>query len=170
MATCTDCGDMVQQLLRERENLRGHLLDLYRERMSARDAMLGAASTPHEEEILRLREEVARCHDSLREADRVLRQAYAERDEARAEERRDVVDWLHNGADLADADGLIYGPYQDAIEMVADGIANGCHEGACAPDVAAPSDTSGVSSFFGTWPGDETDEELLAALRALEAK
>lgn len=25
----------------------------------------------------------------------------------------------------------------------------------------------GVSGFFGTWPGDETEEELLAALRAL---
>jgi hypothetical protein len=25
----------------------------------------------------------------------------------------------------------------------------------------------GVSSFFGTWPGDETDDELLAALDAI---
>lgn len=28
-------------------------------------------------------------------------------------------------------------------------------------------DGSGVSSFFGTWPGDETDEELLGALEAI---
>lgn len=34
-------------------------------------------------------------------------------------------------------------------------------------DTATPSETGGVSSFFGTWPGDETDEELLAALRAI---
>ncbi len=34
-------------------------------------------------------------------------------------------------------------------------------------DVAPPSDAGGVTSFFGTWPGDETDEELLAALRAI---
>jgi len=27
--------------------------------------------------------------------------------------------------------------------------------------------TTGVSAFFGTWPGDETDEELLAALEAI---
>ena len=26
---------------------------------------------------------------------------------------------------------------------------------------------TGVSAFFGTWPGDETDEELLAALKAI---
>jgi len=26
---------------------------------------------------------------------------------------------------------------------------------------------SGVSAFFGIWPGDETDEELLAAVRAI---
>ena len=26
-------------------------------------------------------------------------------------------------------------------------------------------DTAGVAAFFGTWPGDETDEELLAALK-----
>ena len=30
-----------------------------------------------------------------------------------------------------------------------------------------PSDTSGVSAFFGTWPGEETDAELLEALRAI---
>lgn len=30
-----------------------------------------------------------------------------------------------------------------------------------------PSDTSGVSAFFGTWPGGETDAELLEALRAI---
>lgn len=29
------------------------------------------------------------------------------------------------------------------------------------------SDTSGVSAFFGTWPGEETDAELLEALRAI---
>jgi len=28
-------------------------------------------------------------------------------------------------------------------------------------------ETSGVSAFFGTWPGDESDEELLEALRAI---
>jgi hypothetical protein len=28
-------------------------------------------------------------------------------------------------------------------------------------------ETSGVSAFFGTWPGDETDEELLRALEAV---
>ncbi len=28
-------------------------------------------------------------------------------------------------------------------------------------------ETSGVSAFFGTWPGDENDEELLEALRAI---
>lgn len=27
--------------------------------------------------------------------------------------------------------------------------------------------TSGVNAFFGRWPGDETDEELLEALEAL---
>ncbi|MCA9758682.1 MAG: hypothetical protein KDA27_23015 [Candidatus Eisenbacteria bacterium] len=27
--------------------------------------------------------------------------------------------------------------------------------------------TTGVSAFFGTWPGDESDEELLAALDAI---
>jgi hypothetical protein len=27
--------------------------------------------------------------------------------------------------------------------------------------------TTGVSAFFGTWPGDETDEELLEALKAI---
>ena len=33
---------------------------------------------------------------------------------------------------------------------------------------AVPQDaTSGVTAFFGTWPGDETEEELLAALEAL---
>lgn len=31
----------------------------------------------------------------------------------------------------------------------------------------APSETGGVASFFGTWPGDETDDELLAAVRAI---
>jgi hypothetical protein len=30
-----------------------------------------------------------------------------------------------------------------------------------------PSETSGVAAFFGTWPGDETDAELLEALRAI---
>lgn len=30
-----------------------------------------------------------------------------------------------------------------------------------------PNETSAVSAFFGTWPGDETDAELLAALRAI---
>lgn len=28
-------------------------------------------------------------------------------------------------------------------------------------------DTSGVSAFFGTWPGDETEEDLLEALKAI---
>jgi hypothetical protein len=28
-------------------------------------------------------------------------------------------------------------------------------------------ETSGVSAFFGTWPGDESDEELLDALEAI---
>lgn len=32
----------------------------------------------------------------------------------------------------------------------------------------AQDDASGVSSFFGTWPGDETDEELQHALRELQ--
>ena len=31
----------------------------------------------------------------------------------------------------------------------------------------SPIDTSGVSAFFGTWPGEETDAELLEALRAI---
>lgn len=31
----------------------------------------------------------------------------------------------------------------------------------------SPSDTTGVSTFFGTWPGEETDAELLEALRKL---
>jgi hypothetical protein len=26
---------------------------------------------------------------------------------------------------------------------------------------------TGVNAFIGTWPGDETDEELLAALKAI---
>jgi hypothetical protein len=30
-----------------------------------------------------------------------------------------------------------------------------------------PNETPGVSSFFGTWPGEETDAELLDALRAI---
>lgn len=30
-----------------------------------------------------------------------------------------------------------------------------------------PSDVSGVSAFFGTWPGEETDAELLDALRTI---
>jgi hypothetical protein len=30
-----------------------------------------------------------------------------------------------------------------------------------------PGDTSGVSAFFGTWPGEDTDAELLEALRAV---
>ena len=30
------------------------------------------------------------------------------------------------------------------------------------------SDTSGVSAFFGTWPGEETDVELLAALKTID--
>jgi hypothetical protein len=34
-------------------------------------------------------------------------------------------------------------------------------------DTGTSSEAGGVSSFFGTWPGDETDEELLAALRAI---
>lgn len=34
-------------------------------------------------------------------------------------------------------------------------------------EVAASTDESGVSAFFGTWPGDETDAELLEALRAI---
>ena len=37
--------------------------------------------------------------------------------------------------------------------------------------VAAPvaqDESSGVSAFFGTWPGDESDEELLEALAAIE--
>jgi hypothetical protein len=29
-------------------------------------------------------------------------------------------------------------------------------------------DSDGVSTFFGTWPGEESDEELLAALRDIE--
>jgi hypothetical protein len=36
------------------------------------------------------------------------------------------------------------------------------------PVPSTPADSSsGVSAFFGTWPGDETDEELLAALEAI---
>ncbi len=31
----------------------------------------------------------------------------------------------------------------------------------------APTVLTGVAAFFGTWPGDETDEELLAALWAI---
>jgi hypothetical protein len=37
--------------------------------------------------------------------------------------------------------------------------------------VLEPSEASelgGVSAFFGTWPGDETDAELLEALRVIE--
>jgi hypothetical protein len=33
--------------------------------------------------------------------------------------------------------------------------------------IVAQDDTTGVSAFFGRWPGDETDEELLAALEAV---
>lgn len=32
----------------------------------------------------------------------------------------------------------------------------------------AQTNESGVSAFFGTWPGDETDDELLEALRGIE--
>jgi hypothetical protein len=32
---------------------------------------------------------------------------------------------------------------------------------------AVPSESTGISAFFGTWPGDETDAELLEALRAI---
>ena len=36
------------------------------------------------------------------------------------------------------------------------------------PDMRIPQDeNSGVNAFFGTWPGEETEEELLEALRAL---
>ena len=38
--------------------------------------------------------------------------------------------------------------------------------GVVAPMVAQD-DSSGVSAFFGTWPGDESDEELLEALQAI---
>lgn len=34
-------------------------------------------------------------------------------------------------------------------------------------DTAGPSDPRGVESFFGTWPGDESDDQLLAALAAI---
>jgi hypothetical protein len=33
------------------------------------------------------------------------------------------------------------------------------------PAVQAPG--SGVATFFGTWPGDETDDELITALAAI---
>lgn len=29
-------------------------------------------------------------------------------------------------------------------------------------------DVSGVAAFFGTWPGDETDEELLRLLKDID--
>lgn len=79
---CTSC--LYERTARERDALREELARIHRL------APVGTytVSAPHEEEILRLREEVARCHDSLREADRVLRQAYAERNEARAEVER----------------------------------------------------------------------------------
>ena len=32
----------------------------------------------------------------------------------------------------------------------------------------AQDESSGVSAFFGTWPGDETDAELLAALDEID--
>lgn len=35
------------------------------------------------------------------------------------------------------------------------------------PDRKNQNSKNGVSAFFGTWPGDETDEELLAALGEL---
>ena len=45
------------------------------------------------------------------------------------------------------------------------------HRAALIPVTAAvlqPQDElSGVASFFGTWPGDETDEDLLQALQAI---
>lgn len=37
-----------------------------------------------------------------------------------------------------------------------------------AMEPSGPSESPGASAFFGTWPGDETDAELLEALRALE--
>jgi hypothetical protein len=91
---CTDCGDQGAECLTA-ERVRVCVSCLYertaRERDALRDELtrihrlapvgLYTVSAPHEEEILRLRAEVVRYHDSLREADRVLRQAYAERDE-----------------------------------------------------------------------------------------
>lgn len=35
-------------------------------------------------------------------------------------------------------------------------------------DLNSPSDAGGVSAFFGQWPGEETDSELLKSLQALE--
>lgn len=32
---------------------------------------------------------------------------------------------------------------------------------------APQDDSSGVAAFFGTWPGEETDDELLDALQAI---
>lgn len=36
-----------------------------------------------------------------------------------------------------------------------------------AASVMPQDETSGVSAFFGTWPGEESDEELLDALKAV---
>ena len=63
---CQDCGDQGAECLTA-ERVRVCTSCLYERTARERDA---------------LRDEVARCHDSLREADRVLRQAYAERNEA----------------------------------------------------------------------------------------
>lgn len=65
---CTDCGDKDAECLTA-ERVRVCVSCLYERTAWERDA---------------LREEVSRCHDSLREADRAIRRAYAERDEARA--------------------------------------------------------------------------------------
>lgn len=39
--------------------------------------------------------------------------------------------------------------------------------GQMAAPVVPQDKKSGVNAFFGIWPGDETDEELLAAVRAI---
>jgi hypothetical protein len=35
-------------------------------------------------------------------------------------------------------------------------------------DTREQDETSGVSAFFGTWPGDESDEQLMDAVESIE--
>jgi len=64
--------------------------------------------------------------------------------------------WL-DAACSVDVTGLTAGSAVVALEAPARPVAS----------LLPQDEASGVSAFFGTWPGDETDEELLDALEAI---